>query len=83
MGKPGRNDLCHCGSGKKYKKCHAPIEQSGGVRGRILMLAVGGAVVAAVIAGILSFTSERPTGGTRVWSPEHGHYHDANGVEIP
>ena len=19
---PGRNDLCHCGSGKKYKKCH-------------------------------------------------------------
>jgi hypothetical protein len=21
MKKPGRNDLCHCGSGKKYKKC--------------------------------------------------------------
>ena len=21
--KPGRNDLCHCGSGKKYKRCHA------------------------------------------------------------
>jgi hypothetical protein len=21
MNKPGRNDLCHCGSGKKYKKC--------------------------------------------------------------
>jgi hypothetical protein len=20
--KPGRNDLCPCGSGKKYKKCH-------------------------------------------------------------
>jgi uncharacterized protein len=19
---PGRNDPCHCGSGKKYKKCH-------------------------------------------------------------
>jgi uncharacterized protein len=19
---PGRNDLCHCGSGRKYKKCH-------------------------------------------------------------
>jgi uncharacterized protein len=19
---PGRNDLCPCGSGKKYKKCH-------------------------------------------------------------
>src|SRR3989338_1527087 len=21
MNKPGRNDPCHCGSGKKYKKC--------------------------------------------------------------
>lgn len=20
--RPGRNDPCHCGSGKKYKKCH-------------------------------------------------------------
>ena len=20
--KPGRNDICWCGSGKKYKKCH-------------------------------------------------------------
>ena len=20
--KPGRNDLCPCGSGKKYKNCH-------------------------------------------------------------
>lgn len=25
--KPGRNDLCWCGSGKKYKKCHLPEEQ--------------------------------------------------------
>ena len=23
----GRNDLCPCGSGKKYKKCHLPIQQ--------------------------------------------------------
>ena len=22
MATPGRNDVCHCGSGKKYKKCH-------------------------------------------------------------
>ncbi len=26
MTKPGRNDLCPCGSGKKYKKCHGSIE---------------------------------------------------------
>lgn len=25
--KPGRNDPCYCGSGKKYKKCHLPIDQ--------------------------------------------------------
>ncbi|MDQ1318509.1 MAG: preprotein translocase subunit SecA, partial [Candidatus Poribacteria bacterium] len=25
--KPGRNDLCPCGSGKKYKKCHGRNEQ--------------------------------------------------------
>jgi hypothetical protein len=25
--KRGRNDLCWCGSGKKYKQCHLPIEQ--------------------------------------------------------
>ena len=25
--KPGRNDLCWCGSGKKYKKCHLEADQ--------------------------------------------------------
>jgi hypothetical protein len=82
MAKPGRNDLCHCGSGRKYKKCHAPLEQNGGIRSRVLMLAVGGAVIAAILAALASFTTDRPT-GTRVWSPEHGHYHDASGREIP
>jgi preprotein translocase subunit SecA len=24
--KLGRNDPCHCGSGKKYKKCHGTTE---------------------------------------------------------
>jgi len=26
--KPGRNDLCWCGSGKKYKKCHMASEEA-------------------------------------------------------
>ncbi|MEZ4516762.1 MAG: SEC-C domain-containing protein [Chloroflexota bacterium] len=26
MDKPGRNDPCYCGSGKKYKQCHLPID---------------------------------------------------------
>ncbi len=25
----GRNDLCHCGSGKKYKHCHLKIDMAG------------------------------------------------------
>ncbi len=28
MPKIGRNDPCPCGSGKKYKQCHLPIEQA-------------------------------------------------------
>lgn len=27
MDKPGRNDLCWCGSGKKYKKCHIDFDE--------------------------------------------------------
>jgi uncharacterized protein YecA (UPF0149 family) len=25
--RPGRNELCWCGSGKKYKKCHLPQDE--------------------------------------------------------
>lgn len=25
-GKPARNELCHCGSGRKFKKCHNLID---------------------------------------------------------
>jgi hypothetical protein len=28
MTKPGRNEPCYCGSGKKYKKCHLKIDQA-------------------------------------------------------
>jgi preprotein translocase subunit SecA len=26
--KIGRNDLCHCGSGKKFKKCHGMVSHA-------------------------------------------------------
>jgi len=26
LGKIGRNDVCHCGSGLKYKKCHLKLD---------------------------------------------------------
>ena len=25
--RPGRNDPCYCGSGKKYKRCHLPLDE--------------------------------------------------------
>ena len=81
MSKPGRNDLCPCGSGKKYKKCHEIKEQHS--RGRVMLVVVGGALALAVIAGIVSFTGQGSPGAVRVWSQEHGHYHDANGVAVP
>ena len=30
VAKLGRNELCHCGSGKKYKNCHMRLEQQQG-----------------------------------------------------
>ena len=29
----GRNDPCPCGSGKKYKKCHGAMNESGATLG--------------------------------------------------
>jgi preprotein translocase subunit SecA len=28
--KVGRNELCPCGSGKKYKHCHGTLQQASG-----------------------------------------------------
>jgi hypothetical protein len=72
----GRNDLCPCGSRKKYKKC-CELKQRKTRGATMMMLLVGLLMAAGVIAGITAMTSDRRDvsrpGG--VWSPEHGHYH--------
>lgn len=74
MPKVGRNHPCPCGSGRKYKKC---CELKDRRASRTLLLAVGGAVLAALIIGMIRFAGDREgTGPRRVWSAEHGHYHD-------
>jgi hypothetical protein len=83
MAKPGRNDLCHCGSGRKYKKCHGPKEGPTDMRGRFLLIVVGGGIIAALAVGIAQFSSGGTADGTRTWDPAHGHYHDQFGREIP
>jgi hypothetical protein len=82
MSKTGRNDLCHCGSGQKFKKCHG-VKTESAARGNLMLLIVGGAVLAAIVVAIASFTGDRASGPTRVWSTEHGHYHDASGTAVP
>lgn len=73
MGKTGRNDDCPCGSGRKYKRCCGARRQS---KGRLMWLAVGVGIAAAMLIAVASFTADRDEGPRRVWSPEHGHYHE-------
>jgi hypothetical protein len=80
MAKLGRNDLCDCGSGKKFKKCHG-AQPASQVQSRVLMLTVGAAIAAAIVAGIASFKQE--SSSVRVWDPAHGHFHNENGVQVP
>ncbi len=80
MKQPGRNDACGCGSGKKYKRCCA-AKTGERRKSQILMIAVGAAVLAAIVAGIASFTTEPAAG--QIWDAAHGHYHDASGVHLP
>ena len=81
MSKNGRNDLCSCGSGKKFKKCHG-IKTESQRQSKFLMIVVGGVVIAALAAVVGQMTTERRSGGERVWDPVHGHYH-VNGREVP
>jgi hypothetical protein len=81
MARTGRNDLCSCGSGKKFKKCHG-VKTANDRQGKMLMIVVGGALVAALAAMAAQVTTERRGDEGRVWSPEHGHYH-VNGQHVP
>jgi hypothetical protein len=73
--KAGRNDPCPCGSGRKLKRC------CGGRRGlastRVMLAAVAVAILAAIVMVVSSVNREpgaAPPG--RVWSEEHGHWHE-------
>jgi hypothetical protein len=76
--KVGRNDPCPCNSGKKHKQCC-------GVKGTpthrmwntalilVLVILLGGGAVAIYTAA----TDEPVAPAGKVWSEEHGHWHDA------
>ncbi len=74
--KIGRNDLCACGSGKKFKKCCELTQKRG--RGSMLMVVLVSVIVAVGLLAAFTpiFSDLTHTGqAAGVWSPEHGHYH--------
>ena len=77
MPRPGRNDACPCGSGKKFKQCC--VSKKDRMSPLLTVLLVAGAILAVVV--IISNVRQGSNSG-RVWSPEHGHYHDASGREV-
>ena len=76
-----RNDLCPCGSGEKYKRCCE--------KGRSSRLGPGALILAAIVLGGLAVTVfatlRAPESKTpqRVWSSEHGHWHNVDGQDPP
>ena len=74
-GKVGRNDLCSCGSGRKFKRCCEPKVKTGDSRGVTIFAIIGGVIIATIF-GINLFTRQPAPASGRVWSPEHGHYHN-------
>lgn len=81
--KTGRNSPCPCGSGKKYKRCCQGKDASrdaAWTKGGGLLIA---AVFVLILVGfVMMYTQSDATDGSasapagKVWSPEHGHWHD-------
>lgn len=77
--KIGRNDLCHCGSNKKFKDCCAQGSQNKNIQ-KFAFISIGAAVAIWFVLDV--FTASNNTNSSlptnRVWSEEHGHWHDVN-----
>jgi hypothetical protein len=72
-----RNAPCPCGSGLKYKSCCAGKGRPGRSRwaGVLVAVAMLGGVLVTAISLLNSDGGDAPPG--KVWSEEHGHWHDA------
>ena len=75
--KTGRNDKCHCGSGKKFKQCCAREAPGSGLSWQLLLVGVAGVLVAVIFFVISAARHDNSStaGAGKVWSAEHGHYH--------
>ena len=82
--KVGRNDPCPCGSGEKYKRCCESAQKVGILPKGMMILVVVLVVSGAVGLGAVFFTTNwSDVSEGKVWSEEHGHWHDASGDSSP
>ena len=77
--KIGRNDPCHCGSKKKFKDCCAQGSQNKRIQ-KIAFISIGALVVIWFLSDIFTVSKNinNPLPTNRVWSEEHGHWHDVD-----
>ena len=73
----GRNDLCPCGSGRKYKRCCLISGKKSSLGNRVLLSVVTIILLGGVIVFLTNLDdfSHSEGGPTRVWSAENGHWH--------
>jgi len=81
--KVGRNEPCHCGSGKKYKVCHGRSAAGGSNRWMLIGGVVGVVALGYFVNKILTSDGQNNPPPGKVWSPEHGHWHDATATSTP
>jgi hypothetical protein len=80
--KISRNAKCPCGSGKKYKQCCGQKESPSTRWSKVAIVGVAALLALGLGHGLYAvLTAKEPTDG-RVWSAEHGHWHNADGTEI-
>ena len=75
-----RNAPCPCGSGKKFKVCCAQ-KRTPSQWLALVSVTVFVVLAAWIVAGVLQRVNEGDVTAdpTRVWSAEHGHWHDVGG----
>jgi hypothetical protein len=73
----GRNDICPCGSGKKFKHCCALKRQRTSWGSRVTFAVVGLILLGGAIVMLASLDEldDARVGPARVWSEEHQHWH--------
>ena len=81
--KVGRNEPCHCGSGKKYKVCHGRSAAGGSNRWMLIGGVVGVVALGYFVNKILTSDGQNNPPPGKVWSPDHGHFHDAPSTSTP